>query len=520
MPDSIYKVKAAQAHKEIKGIKKQIRQKHKDYRSKQMPPDPILSIIMRPLLALKSAGIEYRETQGTTVAGFLPTTNLLGNSLPLSAPGYDFSFGMQPGDVLFKKNSPAQADRWLDRAAQRGWMSSDTFLNQQFTQTKLTRLDLKAGFELFPDFKVDLNAFREYSDNYSEYFKVVTQGGGWEHLTPMEMGSYTVSYVGLSTFFKKIDNQGYSQVYDKFLENRTIISQRLGDANPNSTPYWVNPADSTGQRNYNYRGGYGPKQQDVLIASFLAAYSNKDAHHVNVNPFSTIPLPNWRLSYNGLTKIKWMKKIFTNFNLTHGYSSTMTVNSFATNLDAAKDNHGNLNGKDSLSNNFFASYNMPSIVINEQFSPLIGIDMTFVNKLSLRFDYKMSKTVTMSFADFQLIENKSTTITVGAGYTIKGLKLPIKVNGKKVRLDNDLKFKCDVSYRNGITVNHLIDQSIPQITAGSSTLTISPAVDYMISKGINLRIFVDYSHTNPYVLSSFPTTNIKGGLQLKMSLVQ
>jgi cell surface protein SprA len=126
----------------------------------------------------------------------------------------------------------------------------------------------------------------------------------------------------------------------------------------------------------------------------------------------------------------------------------------------------------------------------------------------------------MSFSDFQLIENKSSTITVGAGYTIKGLRLPIKIKGKKVRLDNDLKFKVDVSYRDGITVNHQIDQSIPQITAGSNTLTISPAVDYMISKGINLSMFVDYSHTNPYIFSSFPTTNIKGGFKLKMSLVQ
>lgn len=520
MPDSIYQVKAKQARADIKRTNKQIRQKRKDYRAKQMPPDPFLSIIMRPLLSLKTAGIEYRETQGTTVAGFMPSPNILGNSTSLSAPGYDFAFGMQPGDVLFKKNSIKGADAWLDRAAARGWMSKDTFLNQQFTQTKVSRLDLKAGFELFPDFKIDLSAFREYSDNYSEYFKVVDQNSGFQHLTPMEMGSYTVSYVGLGTFFKNIDNKGYSQTYDKFISNRDIISQRLGDANPNSAAnsYWVDP--TTGQPNSNYRQGYGPKQQDVLIASFLAAYSNKNAHTVNADPFKTMPLPNWRVAYNGLTKIKWMKKIFTAFNLTHGYSSTLTVNGFQTNLDATKDNQGNVNNKDSLSHNFFAAYNMPSIVINEQFSPLIGIDMTFVNKISARFDYKMSKTVTMSFADYQLIENKSTTITVGAGYTIKGLKLPFKINKKQVRLDNDLKIRCDVSYRNGITVNHLIDQSIPQITAGSSTLTISPAIDYMISKGINLSIFCDYSHTNPYVLSSFPTTNIKGGFKLKMSLVQ
>ena len=519
MPDSVYRVKSKKIHEDIKKLKKQIRQKHKDYREKQMPPDPIISIFMRPLLSLKSAGIEYRETQGTSVAGFMPNSQVLGNSIPLSAPGYDFAFGMQPGDVLFRKNNPGQADAWLNRAAARGWMSTDTFLNQQFTQTKVQRLDLRAGFELFPDFKVDLSAFREYSDNYSEYFKQISQGSGFDHLVPMETGSYTVSYVGLSTFFKTLNNAGYSQVYTSFLNNRPIISKRLGGNNPNSNGYWIDPTDSL-QTGTNYKGGYGPKQQDVMIASFLAAYTNKDARTINTNPFASIPLPNWRLSYNGLTKIKWMKKIFTTFNLTHGYSSTISVSSFQTNLQSTTDAHGHLNSVDSLSNNFFSTYNMPSLVINQQFSPLIGIDATFTNKVSVRFDYKMAKTTTMSFSDFQVIETKSQTITVGAGYTIKGLRLPIKIKGKKVRLDNDLKFKCDVSYRNGITVNHLIDEGIPQITAGSSSLTISPAVDYMISKGINVSMFVDYSHTNPYVLSSFPTTNIKGGFKLKMSLVQ
>ena len=518
MPDSVKKVKSKQIHTQIKSTRKQIVQKHKDYRAKQMPPDPFISVIMRPLLSLKSAGIEYRETQGTTVAGFMPTSQLLGNSLPLSAPGYDFAFGMQPGDVLFKKNSHAIADEWLNRAASRGWISQDTFLNQQFTQTKLQRLDMRASFEPLPDFKIDLTAFREYSDNYSEYFKVITDGGGFEHLTPMETGSYTVSYVGLSTFFSTINSQGYSKVYNTFLNNRTVISTRLGGANPNSNGYWIDPTDSVPVANNAYRQGYGPKQQDVMIAAFLAAYTNKSASTVNTNPFASIPLPNWRLSYNGLTKIKWMKKIFTAFNLTHGYSSTITVSSFQTNLQSSTDSKGHLNGIDSLSNNYYALYNMPSIVISQQFSPLIGVDMTFTNRITARFDYKMAKTVTMSFSDFQLIENKSQTITVGAGYTIKGLKIPW---GKtKVVLKNDLKFKCDVSYRNGITINHLIDQNIPQITAGSSSLTISPAMDYMVSKGITVSMFVDYTHTNPYVLSSFPTTNVKGGFKLKMSLVQ
>ena len=523
VPDSVAEVKAKQIKKDIKGVKKQIRQKHKDYRAKQMPPDPVISIFMRPLLSLKTASAEYRETKGTTLSGFMPSTNVIGNNTKLAAPGYDFAFGAQPGDRLFNNINTAKSDLWLDKAAAKGWISSDTLLNQKFIQTKLTRLDLKASFEVIPDLKVDLSLFRENSENQSEFFKVVTPGAGWEHLNPMVIGSYTISYVPVNTFFKPIDAKGFSATYSQFEANRSVISRRLGVSNPNSSGSWKDPTDSTGNTyNSNYAAGYGPKQQDVLIAAFLAAYNHKDAAKINIDPFHSMPMPNWRISYNGLTKIKWMQKIFTNFNISHGYSSTLTVSSFQTNLDATKDTKGNLNRVDSLSNNYYSALNMPSIVINEQFSPLIGLDMTFVNKVSARFDYKTSRTLTMSFSDYQLIETKATTITVGAGYTIKGLKVKfIKMkSGKPLRLDNDLKFKVDVSYRDGITVNHRIDQTEPQITAGSNTLTISPAIDYMVNKNINVRLFVDYSHTNPRVLSSFPTTNIKGGIQLKMSLTQ
>ena len=522
MTDSMYREIAIKLKKEIKEIRKQIRQKRKDYRAKQMPPDPIISILVRPLLALKTIGAEYKENKGTTVAGFMPSTNLLGNNNHLAAPGYGFAFGAQPGENLFGKTNTGASDDWLNRASTRGWMSSDTLLNQKFTQNRSQRLDLKASFELFPDFKVDLSLFREYTDNTSELFKVDSSDGLWHHLVPMEIGSYTISYLPVNTFFKPIDNKGFSETYNQFLDNRAIISNRLGVANPNSVNTYVDPTDSTHVRHLNnYAAGYGPKQQDVLIAAFLAAYTHKDAHTATTDVFHSMPVPNWRISYNGLSKIKWLQKIFTSINLQHGYSSTLTVSSFTTNLDAQKDPKGNVSNKDTLSNNFFANYNMPSIVLNEQFSPLIGIDMTFTNKVSARFDYKTSRTLTMSFSDYQLIENKSTTVTVGGGYTVKGLKIRfIKLKGKPLKLENDLKFKLDVSYRDGITINHRIDQTEPQITAGTSTLTISPAVDYMINKSITLRVFVDYSHTTPRVLSSFPTTNVKGGLQLKMALVQ
>jgi cell surface protein SprA len=508
----------AKIKKDIKAVKKQIRTKKKEYRNKQMPPDAGVSLIMRPLLALRKITVDYKQNKTTTLSGFMPNSQILGNDIQLKAPGYDFAFGAQPGDKFFLGKDDAKRDAWLDRAADNGWITSDTLLNQRFVQTRQSRLDITANLEPFQDLRIDLTLFRDYTENFSEFFKKTTDGGPWEHLNPMLMGSYSVSTVPINTFFRKTDAIGMSETYRQFEVNRSIISNRLAGNNPNSVNEYYNPSDSV--RNSNYRDGYGPKSQEVLIPSFLAAYNKEDANKVKLNTFSRLPLPNWRITYNGLSKFKFMQKIFSSFTLSHGYSSTLTVNSFQTNLNAQKDADGNLASKDSISGNFFPEFAIPNIVMNEQLSPLIGIDMTFKNNINVRFDYKKSRTVTVTFADYQLIENNSTAITVGAGYTIRGLKLPIRIKGRKIRLDNDLKFRADISFRDAEIINHRIDQFQPQITSGAKNLTISPSIDYVINNRMNIRIFVDYNKTTPKISTGFPTTNVKGGIQLRLSLSQ
>ena len=118
----------------------------------------------------------------------------------------------------------------------------------------------------------------------------------------------------------------------------------------------------------------------------------------------------------------------------------------------------------------------------------------------------------LSFADFQMIQFNTKQTTVGAGYKIKGLKLPLKIAGKKIRLNNDLTFRFDFSYRDNVTVNNQIDQGPPQITAGTTSFTVSPSVDYIVSKRLDIKLFYDETRTVPKISNSYPTTNIKGGL--------
>lgn len=516
---------SAKRKTEIKRIKKELKtnrlalkQKRQDYASKQAPSNPFISLVLRPVLALKKITFEYKENKATTLPGFEGYSRLLGVDHKMKAPGYDFAFGWQPGDKFYKGVDAFSRDAWLDDAARKGWITQDTLLNQKFTQTRSSRLDVTATIEPWTDLKVDLTLFRDYTTNHSQFFKnifdTLTQSYQFEHLNPMDMGSYSISYVPAKTMFTKIDKQGFSETYTQFENNRSIISQRLG------TGVYVNPSDATPNANYTY--GYGPKAQQVLIPAFLAAYTKTDANKINLNPFKSFPMPNWRISYNGLTKFKWAQKIFTTFTITHGYNSTLTVNSYQTNLDytnALNNNNGN-NKTDTLNGNFYPLYNMPSIVINEQLSPLIGLDMTFKNNVTAKFEYKMSRSQAVNFADFQMVENNSKQFTIGAGYKIKGLKLPIKIKGKKIRLDNDLNFKFDFSYRDMITINHRIDVAQPQITAGARTIFINPTIDYVVSKQLNVGLFFEQTMTVPKISTGFPTTNTRGGIKLRFSLSQ
>ena len=133
----------------------------------------------------------------------------------------------------------------------------------------------------------------------------------------------------------------------------------------------------------------------------------------------------------------------------------------------------------------------------------------------------MSKKVGIQELAIGLGELKSTQITVGAGYKIKGLKIPfIKIKGKQIKLENDLNFRFDFSYLDNITVNHRIDETQPQITAGSRTITIQPSIDYIVNKRLNVRLFFDQTTTIPKISNAFKTTNTRGGITFRFSLAE
>lgn len=461
-------------------------------KKKEREPSKAERALVRPLMLVRKGRFSYSQNFTSVVPGFKPVSRVVGMTSDFTAPGIEYVAGFRP------------SDSWLDAAAANGWITDNIYLNQQVLGSYTENIDARLTIEPYKDFRIEVEANRSLSENSSEFFKVQTPGGTHQHLTPRDVGTFSVSFFAVNTLFVGLDDDFVSATFKQFEENREIISQRIGES---GTTHSTDGPE--------YTRGYGRYHQDVLVPAYIAAYTGEDANTIDLNLFSRLPSPNWRLTYNGLSKLEAFKKVFKSFNITHSYKSTLSVNQFVTDLNYDQDNPFAINP---TSQNYFAEFEIPDIVISERFAPLIGVDFKAVNDMTGRFEYKKSRNLAMNFTDFQMNETNTSEITISVGYRIKDFVLPIKVGVDGTKPKNDLNFKFDFSFRDDITVNHLLDQENSVVTRGLKTIRISPSIDYAINKQLNIRLFFDRSQTIPATSASFPITNTQAGLTVRFAL--
>ena len=521
IPDTDKVVKLKELKKQIKSKRKQISELRKNYRTKQMINPPGINALVQPLLSLKRVGINYDVAKSTILPGYMPNTRFFGIENRMEEPlHWQIAAGKQPGLPLLAPPDKYARTAWLDAAGENGWITRDTNFNQQFQQQYTKTITGTATIEPLKDLKIDLNIKSSNTYRYSEIFKKLDENLPYQHLTPLESGSYSYSDINLLTAFDKLDTFGLNRVYQDFESNRKVINERLRLQNPNSSDkLFYDPIDSSLKNGYTI--GYGPSQQDVVIPAFLSAYRKQDPNKTNLNPFSNLPLPNWNLVYNGLTRIPFMKKIFKNFTVKHGYNSETTLTNFNTELRYQGNAQGTSPSKlDSITNNYYPYYFIPSVIINESFNPLIGFDVTTVGAISARFEIKSSRNLSLSFTDYTMTENDNTTLTIGGGYKIKGIKKPIKLFGAKINLKNDININVDISWSDNSVVIHRIGQGLHNFSQGAIRWNISPKIDYMVNDKFNISIFFNHNRNYPKISTSFPTILTNYGIRMRFTLAQ
>ncbi len=470
------------------------------------------------LTSVKSVNASVSQNSHTRLPGYTDSTKMLGQNFNSMAPGFDFILGKQPDT------------NWLNKAAAKGLITKNALFNELFVQTFDQRISINAQLEPFRDFTIDLNWDKTFSKNYTETFKDTTgTGNHFSHLSPYTNGGFSVSYIAFSTLFEKYDPNRISATFLKFQDYRMILSQRLGAQNEYNKQQG-NPIGADG-----YALGYGRYAVDVLVPAFIAAYTGQDPQKVSLihqqngniksNPFKGIvPKPNWQISYTGLSRIPGLDKIFTNVSLTHAYNGSLGMNSFTSALlyqDVSRYNYPSF--IDTVSKNYIPFFLIPNITIQEQFAPLLGIDMSFTNQLNLKFSITKQRQLSLSLIDYQLSEVRSTEFTFGGGFRKRGLKLPFKLPFSKndsKQLENEINFRLDFRIRDNVTSNSRLDQNSSFATNGSREITISPTIDYYISNRVNIKLYFDQRRVTPYVSSSAPTVDTRAGVQVRISLTQ
>jgi cell surface protein SprA len=241
----------------------------------------------------------------------------------------------------------------------------------------------------------------------------------------------------------------------------------------------------------------------------LAAYTGKDANSFALTPFPSMPLPNWRITYTGLTRIKAVKDFASNVTISHQYSSTYTVGGFQTIIDTAQTN---------LSGDYSPQYQIRSVSIVERWGPFLGIDITTVKNVNVKFEYKRDRTLNFATTNGQLSEQVGSEWVFGAGYRTSKLRIPFLRGGRTLVLKNDVNFRIDFSLRDQVTRLRTIDQPGSVTNAGTATWSLRPTIDYMINDKLTLRIFYDTRHTTPATSNQFPTIITSGGFSLRYTI--
>ena len=495
--------------------------------------------VTRFAMMLRNASISYRNTYNLALPGFLPEVgSMLGQrrSGGVFQPGLKYAFGLV-------------GNSYIDEAKQNGWLLCADSVSAPATTSTTEDLQIKAALEPFTDLKIDLSLSRTRSKSQSVQY--MYQGN-----PTTETGSFNMTTISIKSAFASRGNahNGYrSKTFDKFCSYLPIIQQRV-EANYQGLTY---PQGTGQQGTFNPENGtVGLYSSDVMIPAFLAAYTGGNPRKISLDIFPSIKkmLPNWSLTYRGLSSLPFFRDHFKSVNITHGYKSIFSIgsyNSYSSWIAAfAGSPLGFVENASTESYVPSSMYDISTVSINESFAPLAGLNLTFNNNMTLKLEYRSTRVITLSMTSAQINETSSKDVVLGWGYKIDDFKLNSLFGRKKKVKDQKgkdkgeeqrdnrqqnqrnvrstrnnfahaLNLSFDFSFRNQDALRRDIQTGLTEATSGNKAIKTSFQASYAVSRMVTLNLYYDRQRNAPLLSSSaYPTITQDFGLSMKLSLTR
>ena len=484
--------------------------------------------VARLAMMVRNVSFNYRSSYQLTLPGFTPSIgDAFGQKKVGSmAPGLDFAFGLVDDD-------------YIGKARENDWLLRNDSVATPATTSKTENLQLRMTLEPVKDLKIDLSAVRTQTTQKSIQYM-------YEGTPTTQSGSFQMSTISLSTAFEGMGdaNSGYrSKTFEKFVNSLAGYRDRV-EAQYAGTVYPAGSALSGGKFDAS-RTPVNQYSGDVMIPAFLNAYTSMGGNSLSLFPALSRLLPNWTVRYSGLGKLPWFRDHFKSVNINHSYKSIFAVGSYNSYSTYQEYMNGLGFISDTSTGNPSPSsmFNISQVSINEAFSPLLGMDVTFNNNMTLKGEYRQMRVLNLSMTSVQLNEALSKDWVIGMGYRINNFslfeggarKLKVKTgagnkkdnrnassNSQQMRGTNhDLNLRLDFSFRKQAAIVRDIATMTSSASSGNNALKLSFSADYTFSKLLTMSFYYDRQTNTPLLSSSsYPTTTQDFGLSIKFSLTR
>ncbi len=468
----------------------------------------------RLAMSPRNASVRWRSVRSLSLPLFRPDIgNVFGQSRsygPMS-PGLDFAFGFT-------------GESYIDRAKERGWLMLDDGQTSPAIFSRTNEITFELSLEPVRGLKIALMTNR--TDNRTRSVQFM-----YDNMPVSMNGSYTKTHWAIASALRvsKAENGYANTAFTKFIEAIPVIAERV-NAQYTGTRYpeggFMKGNPLAGQPYNSEVGAPSVTGSDVLIPAFLAAYSGKNPESQYLSPFPGLAaaLPNWRITYDGITRIGRLSEIFKTILISHAYQCTYSVGSYSSYLNWISVN-GSETGftLDELTGQPIPSspYNISSVAITERFAPLAGVAVTMNNDLTISAEWRNSRTLTLNTSAGQVVEATSSGITAGVGYKIVGFNSVLKLKGSQQGISNDLTVNGDFSYQTNQALIRRIETAYTQATSGTRTIGINLTANYVLSRRLTVGMFFEHHINTPIVSSNaYPVTDTAYGLSFNLNLAR
>ena len=488
-----------------------------------------LQLASRLAMMVRNVSINYRSSYQLTLPGFLPSVgDAFGQKkVGQMAPGLDFAFGMV-------------GDDYIEKARNNDWLLCNDSIATPATTSRTDNLTLRATLEPVKDFKIDLSATRTKTMQKSIQYM-------YEGTPTTQSGAFQMTTISLSSAFEGMGNanSGYrSKTFEKFVNSLAGFRDRV-EAQYAGTVYPAGSALAGGKFDAS-RTPVNQYSSDVMIPAFLQAYTSMGGNSLSVFPALSRMLPNWTIRYSGLGRLPWFNEHFKSININHSYKSVFAVGSYNSYSTFQEYMNGLGFVSDATTGNPSPSsmFNISQVSINESFSPLLGMDVTFNNNMTVKAEYRQTRVLNLSMTSVQLNEALSKDWVIGMGYRINNFDVfgwGTKVSRSKSKGGNknaanknasttktvqngtnhDLNLRLDFSFRKQAAIVRDIASMVSSASSGNNALKLSFSADYTFSKLLTMSFYYDRQTNTPLLSSSsYPTTTQDFGLSIKFSLTR